>query len=151
MHSLFYCKSASSYWKSSVLPMVGHWAPDTMVLVLPANVSEVPPRLQPHPIFELHCVCKCFLNLRIVGVKITAVRLWNTTAKEGPALVPMAWLSLSSLQWQASSGRILILKNYLLLTLSLGPWRIWTSYLKKIKMLTSLQLQFVMFMQISKF
>jgi len=91
------------------------------------------------------------LNLRIVGVKITAVRLWNTTTKEGPALVPMAWLSLSSLQWQASSGRILILKNYLLLTLSLGPWRIWTSYLKKIKMPTSLQLQFVMFTQISKF
>jgi len=87
------------------------------------------------------------LNLRIVGVKITAVRLWNTTTKEGPALVPMAWLSLSSLQWQASSGRILILKNYLLLTLSLGLWRIRTSYLK-IKMLTSLQLQFVMFTQI---
>jgi len=60
----------------------------------------------------------------------------------------MAWLSLSSLQWQASSWRILILKNYLLLTLSLGLWRIRTSYLKKIKMLTSLQLQFVMFTQI---
>ena len=60
-------------------------------------------------ISELHCACKCFLNLRIVSVTITAVRLWNTTTKEGPALVTMAWLSLSSLQWQLAG---LILEDF---------------------------------------
>ena len=45
--------------------MAGHWAPDTMVLVLPADMSEIPLCLPVSTGFisELHRVALCLLGL----------------------------------------------------------------------------------------